>query len=124
MLPCFVLEEVTLREPGESAALDLGGAFPQDLTLTLRITHAVERSTLHLDVLGSEDGQKWHRKPLAAFAAKNYCGSYEAHCFDNRFRYWKAVWRVTGGAKDGAKPLFELSLSVSRPQMKAMAGAA
>lgn len=129
MLPCFVLEEKTIRESGESTVLDLGVDFPRGLTLTLEITHAVERGTLHMDVLGSHDGELWGSKPMASFPAKNYCGNYEAHCGGNFHRYLKAVWHVAGGTRGGARPLFELSLSVGQPiaappKMLAMAGAA
>lgn len=124
MLPCFVLDELTIREPGESTALDLGVDFPRNLNLTLGITHAVERGSLHLDILGSDDGVRWHRKPLVSFPAKNYCGSYEALSIENPYRYLKAVWHVASVARGGHKPLFELSLHVGLPKMRAMAGAA
>ncbi len=108
MLPNFLVEEQTVRESGESAVFEIGSNGHGNLILTLGITHAVERQTIHLEIHGSEDGEKWASQPLITFPPKCYCGEYSMKVPRSGARYVKAVWRIARWARGGQAPYCRL----------------
>ena len=124
MLPNFLIEESTVRESGESPVFDLGDHSQDNLLLTLGITHAVEQESIDLDILGSEDGENWSRKPLVTFTQKFYCGTYQMILPRSQYQYVKAVWRANRWGRGGSRPFFRFYVFVQPARVRAMAGAA
>lgn len=126
MLPIFLIEETTVRESGQSAVFDFSDHLNQNVRLTLGITHAVERESISVEILGSDDGVNWSPKPIIAFTPKSYCGTYELFLGQCRAKYLQAVWRVNRWSRGGTQPFFRVYLvaaSAIRPRT-AIAGAA
>lgn len=109
MLPGFLLPETTVREAGNSAALDLDDARGQVLLLTLGITRIIEQESLDVTVWGSTDGNEWGAKPLTGFPQKFYCGTYQilldltAH---PDVKFLRVKWSAQRWGKGQNKPLF------------------
>jgi hypothetical protein len=123
MFPAFLVEETTVRESGESPVFDCGEQKEQNLIVTLGITHAVERESIDVEILGSKDGVSWGEKAVLIFPPKYYCGTYPMWLASG-VRYLKAVWRVSRWAGGDRRPYFRFYV-LSEPAMaKAMAGAA
>jgi len=124
MLPNFFVEEITVRECGESAPFPLGEDGGQRLLLTLGITHATEQESLDVDVYASEDGEKWVEKPIAGFPRKFYCGTYQMVVPPGTGRYLRAVWRVSRWGRGENRPFFRFYVFAQVVRARAMAGAA
>jgi hypothetical protein len=110
MLPMFLIEEITVRESGESAIFDASEHYNQNLVLTLGITHAVEQESIGVDIYGSEDGRSWSSRPLVTLAPKSYCGTYQLTLRRCEVRYIKAVWRVLRWTGGDQRPFFRFYL--------------
>jgi len=126
MLPIFLLEETTVRESGETAVFDANHHSDQDLLLTFAITHAVEHESIDVSIYGSRDGVSWGPKPIASFAPKYYCGTYQLILPDCDARYLKAAWRVQRWSRgDHQQPFFRVYIFVQPSRARvAAAGAA
>ncbi len=110
MLPDFLVEEMTVRESGESAVFEIGQYSRQSLVLTFGITHAVEQQHIQLQILGSEDGKTWSMRPLLSFPPKCYCGEYQLTLPPCGVRYLKAVWRAARWGRTEQRPFFRFYL--------------
>ncbi len=110
MLPDFLVSETMVRESGESFAFVLDERGTTGLILTLGITHAMEQESLDLEIYDSSDGERWSDRPLAGFARKYYCGTYQLLLPSSAGRYLKAVWRVNHWGRNEARPLFRFYL--------------
>ena len=117
-MPRFLIEEVTVRDSGESAVLPPGYAQTAELALVLEITHVKQLQELDVRVFASEDGIAWDDPPVAAFLAKQHCGSYRLTIPGGGARYLKALWRVTSRS---CNPLFGMCLKVESGWLPAMA---
>ena len=109
MLPGFLLPETTVREAGNSAALDLDDARGQVVLLTLGITRIIEQESLDVAVWGSADGNEWGAKPLAGFPQKFYCGTYQILLdltTHPDVRFLRVKWSAQRWGKGQNKPLF------------------
>jgi hypothetical protein len=120
-MPRFLVEEVTVRESGESTILPLEANGAGELVLALEISHVKQQQELDVCIFSSEDGVKWATSPVAAFLAKQHCGSYRLGLPDSCARFLKAVWRVNSR---GCNPLFRFCLRVEQVGIRTMAGAA
>lgn len=122
MLPEYVLEEVTIRESGESAVLDLEQETNQSLLLTLGITHAVEQESVDVKILGSHDGVVWQEE--VNFPQKFYCGTYQQLLPKNVYRFLKAAWRVNRWGRGDIRPFFRMYIFAQGARMRSFSGAA
>jgi hypothetical protein len=92
--------------------------------LTFSITHAVENESIGIDIQGSKDGLCWATKPVASFAPKFYCGTYQLVIPRCEARYIKAVWRVVRWSR-ADRPFFRFYIfAQSARDRVAAAGAA
>jgi hypothetical protein len=124
MLPDFVVEEITVRECGESAASPVDEHADQSLLLTLSITHAMERESLDVNIYTSRDGKSWPDKPVVSFARKFYCGTYQMILPPSDARFLKAVWRVSRWGRSETRPFFRFYVFAQATRVRALAGAA
>jgi hypothetical protein len=125
MLPMFLVEEITVRESGESALFDTSEHPTRNLALTLGITHAIEQESIGIDIHGSEDGLSWSPKPVVSLAPKSYCGTYLLILPQCEARYIKAVWRVQRWSGGDDRPFFRFYLFAEPARSRAKtAGAA
>ena len=125
MLPDFLIEETTVREPGESSVFDTGEGSNQLLQFTLEITHAVEHESISVDILASKDGLRWVSAPVATFTPKSYCGTYKLRMPATGARYLKAVWQLQRWSRADQRPFFRFYLHAAPALDTAMvAGAA
>jgi hypothetical protein len=125
MLPDFLVGETVVRESGQSAVFDLWSDHSHDLLVTFGITHAVEKESIGVAIYASHDGAEWPVKPLASFAPKSYCGTYDLTLATRGTRYLKAVWSVKRWSRDESRPFFRIFVSVRSARMKTLtAGAA
>jgi hypothetical protein len=108
MSPDFLVEEVTIRESGESAVFDASNQPTGDLLFTLGITHAVEQERIGVDILGSNDGVTWTAGPVASFTPKSYCGTYKMVAPASGNRYLKAVWKPERWSRRDNRPFFRM----------------
>jgi hypothetical protein len=74
MTPVFLLPEGVVRENGQGAEVALESAQGKSLLVTLGVTRILERETLEVTILGSNDGTAW--QPLTTYPKKSYCGTY------------------------------------------------
>lgn len=123
-MPNFLVEETTVRECGESAALHVGDKEPHDLLLTLEITHVKQQEELDVHVLASGDGVTWKPRPVASFLEKMHCGTYKLEVPAAGVRFLKAMWRVNSRGHKHSAPLFRFCVRVDTARTRAMAGAA
>ena len=123
MLPDYVVPEITVRECGESAVFTVDEHGETGLVLTLGITHAMEQECLDLDILESEDGQAWSRRPVVGFRNKFYCGTYQ-QVLSGHAHFLKAVWKVSRWGRREAPPFFRFYLFAQEARSRAFAGAA
>jgi hypothetical protein len=119
-MPRFLIEDVTISDAGESAVLPPGSAQNAELALVLEITHVKQQQELDVRVFASEDGVAWGDHPVAAFLAKQHCGSYKLTVPGGGARYLKALWQVNGR---GCNPLFGMCLKVESGSQRTMAAA-
>jgi hypothetical protein len=124
MLPDFFVEETTIREGGESAAIPVGEYASQNLLLTLGITHAMEQESLDVEFYASRDGRSWPERPVVSFARKFYCGTYQMILPRSEVRFLKAVWRVSRWGRSENRPFFRFYVFAQETGVRAMAGAA
>ncbi|MEP6715910.1 MAG: hypothetical protein ABJC09_10055 [Terriglobia bacterium] len=120
----YIVQEITVRETGESAVFYLGDICPQNLQLTLGITHALEQESMDVDVFGSRDGRQWSEAPLLSFKQKFFCGTYQMELLRSDARFLKAVWRVDRWGRNVSRPFFRFYLSADVARARVMAGAA
>lgn len=106
MLPVFFVEEITVRESGESAVFDMHEHAAQNLLLTFGITHAVEQESIAIAIHDSVDGLAWSLRPIASFAPKSYCGTYQLILPQSGARFLKATWSVARWSPGGHRPYF------------------
>ena len=129
MLPAFLLPETEISESGAGTAFELGtfkGMYPrpQQLTVTLGITHILQQHSLELAILGSEDGNTWWYPPLASFSQKFYCGTYQITLdLKNRsqVRYLLPRWKLSRWGHSSTHPLFGLYLTIEPARAEAFA---
>jgi hypothetical protein len=124
MLPNFFVEEITVRECGESAVIPVDEHSDHNLLLTLGITHAMEQESLDVDIYASSDGKLWPDKPSVSFARKFYCGTYQMVLSPSEGRFIKAVWRVSRWGRSESRPFFRFYVFAQTVRAHAMAGAA
>ena len=126
MLPGFLLEEIAVRECGESDVFDLAENVRDPILLTFSITHAVEQESIILEIYGSKDGNSWSRHPIASFPPKYYCGDYQIAVRPRDMRYLKAEWRVNRWSRGDSRPYFRFYVCANCAAHvgAAMAGAA
>lgn len=74
MIPAFLVPETITHAHGEGLAVDLNGARPDALLVTLGITHVIEQEGLLVSLYGSADGVTWDAAPLGVFPQKFYTG--------------------------------------------------
>lgn len=110
MLPVFLVEEVTVRESGQSAVLDVSAFSSQSIQLTFCITHAVECESIGLDIYASDDGLEWPLTPLLSFTPKSWCGAYEKTLPFCKAKYLKATWTVKRWSRGSGQPFFRFYL--------------
>lgn len=106
MLPLFFVEEVTVRESGESAVFDMREHAAQNLLLTFGITHAVEQESIGIAIYSSTDGLAWSARPVVSFAPKSYCGTYQLILPKGDAPFLKARWNVARWSPGGHRPYF------------------
>lgn len=123
-MPHFLVEEITVRDSGDSAVLSLGDAGHHDLTLDLEITHVKQQQEMDVEVYASKDGVVWPKHPVIVFLEKMYCGTYRLVIPRTEARFLKASWRVYRRGHQQGAPLFRFSLRVGAAASQAMAGAA
>jgi hypothetical protein len=121
----LLLPETEVREPGTGSPSDLGEIRPDQLLITLGITHSIERQSLDLVIQGSEDGVQWLPEPLVSFSKKFYCGTYRIFV-DLRehpmVRHLRPKWTLSRWALGSKDPLFGIYLTAQIEQpMAAMA---
>lgn len=115
----FLLPETEVREPGTGLPFDLGPSRPDQLQITLGITHSIERQSLDLVIQGSEDGVDWRAEPLVAFSKKFYCGTYRIfvdlreHPF---VRHLRPKWTLSRWYRGSKEPLFGIYLTAQDEQ--------
>jgi hypothetical protein len=124
MLPNFLVEEMIVRESGESAAFEIGQHARQSLEITFGITHSVEQQHIQLQIHGSEDGSLWGVRPLLSFPPKCYCGEYKLTLAPGGFPYLKAVWRAVRWGRTEQRPFFRFYLFADYARARAAVGAA
>jgi hypothetical protein len=126
VVPNFLIDEVTVRESGESSVFDASEYANRDLLLTFGITHAVEHESIAIEIHGSTDGVNWTRRPILSFAPKSYCGTYNLTVPCGQTRYLKATWKLMRWSRDGHRPFFRFYLFAqpSKARVAAVAGAA
>jgi hypothetical protein len=120
-LPVFLVEEITVRESGESAVFDAGEHSDQSLVVTFGITHAVEHESIGIDIRGSKDGRLWPPDPIASFAPKFYCGTYRLILPQFEARYLKAAWRVLRWSRGNGQPFFRFYIFTQPARARATA---
>jgi hypothetical protein len=123
MLPTFLVEEITVRESGESSVFDANEHFNQSLMLTFGVTHAIEHESIGIEIHGSKDGLSWPAKPITSLTPKFYCGTYQLVLPRCEARYLKARWRVIRWSRDERPPFFRFYIFAESPRVRA-AGAA
>ena len=123
MLPVFLVEEATVRDSGEGIPFQCAEGVNRTLTITLGITHAVERQSLELEIYGSDDGVNWTEKPILTLPPKFYCGTYEASLLSS-FRYLRAAWHLKRWGGGDRRPYFRFYVFSEPARARAMAGAA
>lgn len=125
MLPIFFVEEITVRESGESVVFDMREHAGQNLLLTFGITHAVEQESIGIAIHGSADGLTWSPRPTVSFAPKSYCGTYQLILPKGDARYLKAAWKVARWSPGGHRPYFRFYVFAQPAVVRAaFAGAA
>jgi len=124
MLPNWFVEEITVRECGESVKIPIDEYLDQSLLLTLGITHAIEQESLDVDIYTSSDGKSWTDKPVVRFARKFYCGTYQMVLPRSEARFLKAAWRVIRWGRIDSRPFFRFYVFAQATRVRAMAGAA
>lgn len=78
------------------------------MQLTLEILSVVEQESVEVRIEGSEDGETWMEKPLAAFPQKFYVGASVMVVAAARFV--RARWLVNRWGRGSLEPRFELYL--------------
>jgi hypothetical protein len=124
MLPDFLVPETAVRESGESNPIDCSEYLNSNLLLTLVISHAVERESLEIEILGSDDGRDWKVVPLLRVPPKNYCGTYNIPLPCIASRYIKASWRARRWGLGDQRPFFRFHIFAKSAPAFAVAGAA
>ncbi len=126
--PVFLLPEIEVSESGAGTpfpldALDQSGC-PEQLSITLEITHILQQHSLELAILGSRDGTNWLYPPLASFSQKFYCGTYHMSLdLKNRtdVRYLLPRWKLSRWGHSTGEPLFGLYLTIEPAHVEALA---
>ena len=70
MNPAFLIPETITHANGESLPMDLNGARPDALLVTLGITHVIEQEGLLVSLHGSSDGVTWGCRAAGCFSPK------------------------------------------------------
>jgi hypothetical protein len=120
VLPLFLVEEITVRESGESAVFDVSEYCNQNLLLTFGITHAVEHESIGVEIHTSPDGSAWMPRPTVSFAPKSYCGTYQLILPLRETPYLKISWNVRRWSQSGHGPFFRFYI-FARPARAGMA---
>lgn len=105
MTPVFLLPESVVREDGQGAEVTLEAAQGRPLLLTLAITRILERQTLEVAILGSNDRVTW--RPVAAFPKKSYCGTYSVPVDLSRHpdvRHLRVHWKMSRWIETSRSP--------------------
>jgi hypothetical protein len=95
-------------------ALDQAGR-PEQLIITLEITHILQKHSLELAILGSPDGINWLYPPLASFSQKFYCGTYHLSLDVKKrldVRYLLPRWKLSRWGHSTEQPVFGLHLTI------------
>ncbi|MDE3196606.1 MAG: hypothetical protein KGN84_09700 [Acidobacteriota bacterium] len=124
MLPNFLVQEITVRESGESQGFPLEHPYDRNILITLGITHAMEQESLDVEIFASEDGKRWPGKPVASFTRKYYCGTYQLLLNGLGGSHLKARWRVERWGRGEGRPFFRFYLFAQEARVRAVAGAA
>jgi hypothetical protein len=119
MLHQFLLPETTVREAGAGPEINLGGPVDEPLLLTLGVTRIREQQSIDVTIWVSADGTDWGSKPVASFAQRFYCGTYQIELdlgSQPQVRYLRAKWQVNRWGRDSSKPLFTIYLFAQAAQ--------
>lgn len=111
MLPNFLLPDQVVRQNGSGPAIELGEQTGGVLAITLGVNRIIEQESLDLTIWGSNDGQAWSDKPLAAFPQKFYCGTYSLllDLTDQpSVRFLRVDWKMNRWGRGEPTPLFGL----------------
>ena len=122
MLDVFLVSEITVESNGESAPVELGPAQGKNFLLTLAITNIIEQESLDVSVWGSEDGQTWSEKALAAFPQKFYKGIHQLLLDlsgQPGVRFLKAKWELNRWGRGDPKPRFSFLLKLQEQNVPA-----
>jgi hypothetical protein len=124
MTPIALLPESVVRENGKSPETALDAAQGKPLLLTLGVTRILERETLEVTILGSQDRIAW--RPLATFPKKYYCGTYSlplhlSHHPD--VTHLRVEWNMSRWDQRKPKPVFAFYVSLEELRAR-VAGAA
>jgi hypothetical protein len=123
MLPSFILPETTIREAGNSTAVDIASASGGLVLLTLGITRIIEQESLDVAIWGSADNAEWGAKPITTFPQKFYCGTYQV-LLDLRphpdVRFLQVKYQVHRWGKGDPKPLFGAYLFAQQIEPQAL----
>ena len=115
MVDVFLVSEITVEANGESAPVELGSAQGKSVLLTLAITKIIEQESLDVSVWGSEDGQTWSEKVLAAFPQKFYKGIHQLLLDlsgQPGVRFLKTKWELNRWGRGDPKPRFSFMLKL------------
>jgi hypothetical protein len=124
MTPVFLLPEGVVRENGQGAEVALESAHGKSLLLTLGITRILERETLEVTILGSNDRTAW--QPLSTYPKKSYCGTYfllldlSQH---PEVRHLQVQWHMSRWDQRKSKPVFAFYVCMEEVRAR-VAGAA
>jgi len=102
-----LLPESVVTDNGKSSEVALGASQGKSLLLTLGVTRILERETLEVTILGSQDGIAW--QPLAKFPKKSYCGTYSLPLHLSRYpdvTRLRVQWNMSRWDQSKPKPVF------------------
>jgi hypothetical protein len=119
-----LLPESVVRENGKSPEVELGASQGKSLLVTLGVTRILERETLEVTILGSQDRTSW--QPLATFPRKYYCGTYSLALRLSQHpdvTCLRVQWNMSRWDQSKPKPVFAFYVSMEELRAR-VAGAA
>src|SRR3989442_733316 len=122
MLDTFLIPEQTIEAKGAGPALEVGDAAGKRLLLTLTITRVIEQETLDVSIWGSEGGENFGQKAIAAFPQYFYTGEHQIVLdltATPQVRQIRGQWECARWGRGKNSPKFTFSVKI-----KEAAGAA
>ncbi|MBM3763059.1 MAG: hypothetical protein FJW36_22790 [Acidobacteria bacterium] len=105
-MAAFLLAKQVITANGTGPAMEVEPGTK--LQLTMEILNVVEQESVEVRIEGSEDGETWMEKPLAAFPQKFYPGA--SAMLVSATRFIRARWLVNRWGRGSLAPRFELYL--------------